>query len=254
MLRIPNLDEMQVITKVHEAMVSRIKLGQRTTIKVESLPDKQFVGSVSWKSAVASQTDSWISDVKLYQTIVRVDGELAPDGTVIPLHGEPLNPDMTAEVTISVDATMDPVLTIPMQSVIGGAEMGATRDIFVKNPDSPTGYERRPVVLGLYNEKMVEIRSGLKEGDEVVTNPKVLLTDDAKTKTRDEHDKHGDAKDIDKSLEKGPSPPVMPGDGPPGGDNKGSGPGNGKGRGKGDSGKGGGGKSGGGNGGPPGGG
>lgn len=205
MLRIPNLDEMQVNTKVHEAMVSRIKIGQRATIKVDALPDRQFVGSVAWKSAVANQTDSWISDVKLYQTIVRVDGELGPDGQIIPLAGEILNPDMTAEVTINVDATPHPVLTVPMQSIIGGAEMGATREVFVKNPASPTGYERRPVVLGLYNEKMVEIRSGLQEGDEVVTNPKVLLTD-AKTKTRDAEETGNESKDTEKNTEKSPNP------------------------------------------------
>lgn len=225
MLRIPNLDEMQVNTKVHEAMVSRIKIGQRTTIKVDALPDRQFVGSVAWKSAVANQTDSWISDVKLYQTIVRVDGELGPDGQVIPLTGEILNPDMTAEVTINVDATPHPVLTVPMQSIIGGAEMGATREVFVKSPSSPTGYERRPVVLGLYNEKMVEIRSGLQEGDEVVTNPKVLLTD-PKTKTRDGEENSGDSKENEKPAEKSGTPPSggmpgagsgMPGGGVPGG-------------------------------------
>lgn len=212
MLRIPNLDEMQVNTKVHEAMVSRIKIGQRTSIKVDALPDRQFVGSVYWKSAVANQTDSWVSDVKLYQTIVRIDGELGPDGKVIPLSGEILNPDMTAEVTINVDATAHPVLTVPVQSIIGGAEMGATREVFVK---TPTGYDRRPVVLGLYNDKMVEIRSGLEEGDQVVTNPKVLLGD-SKSKTREGIESKNESKDFEKPPEKAPST-GLPGGGMPGG-------------------------------------
>jgi hypothetical protein len=60
--------------------------------------------------------------------------------------------------------------------------MGATREVFVKVGDN---YERREVALGLYNEKMVEIRSGLSEGDEIVVNPKVLLDDKDKTKTRE---------------------------------------------------------------------
>ena len=59
--------------------------------------------------------------------------------------------------------------------------MGATREVYVK---TASGYERKPVTLGLYNEKMVEVRDGLAEGDEVVINPKVLLGD-AKTRTRD---------------------------------------------------------------------
>ena len=46
--------------------------------------------------------------------------------------------------------------------------MGAKREVFVK---TATGYDRREVKLGLYNDKMVEIREGLAEGDEIVVNP-----------------------------------------------------------------------------------
>lgn len=252
MLRIPNLSKMQVNTKVHEAMVSRIRGdvrvptrlveytqaallfntdhfgrlfafrpevadrvrdeyrqkdpqfeykkvrdGQRALIRMDSLPGEQFLGHVQRVAAVASQTDSWISDVKLYQTLVRIEGKLSPDGkTVIPLEGEQLKPDMTAEVTITVDTSAAPVLTVPLQAIIGGAEMGGTREVFVK---VGTGYERRSVTLGLYNETMVEIRTGLSEGDEVVTNPKVLLGDKDKVKTREAGDVKGDSKAGEKS-------------------------------------------------------
>lgn len=210
MLRIPNLDKMQATIKVHEAMVSRVKIGQKAIVRVDALADRQFAASVKWVSAVANQTDSWTSDVKLYQTIVRIDGELLPDGKIVPLSGEVLKPDMTAEVSISVDASSGPVLTVPLQSIIGGAEMGGTRDVFVK---SGSGYERKPVVLGLYNEKVVEIRSGLAEGDEIVVNPKVLLGDKDKTKTRDGSEGKPDA-----PPEKAePKSPGGPGAGAPGG-------------------------------------
>lgn len=234
LLRIPNLHRMQVNTKVHEAMVARIrgdvrvpthlvdnfraalllntdafsrlvsqrqevadkvreqfrnqeykKLadGQKATIRVDALPDRQFEGHVRTVSAVASQADSWISDVKLYQTLVTIDYEIFPDGSKKRLEGERLKPDMTAEVTITVDTAREAVLTVPVQSIIGGTEMGVTREVFAKVPGG--GYERKEVTLGLYNEKFVEIKSGLAEGDEVVMNPKVLLAPDDKTRTRD---------------------------------------------------------------------
>jgi HlyD family secretion protein len=113
---------------------------------------------------------------------------------VVPLSGEHIKPDMTAEVTISVDAVKAPVITAPIQAIIGGAEMGTTREVFVK---TPTGFDRREIVLGLYNDKMVEVRSGLVEGDEIVVNPKALLGDKDKTRTRDagdSKDKNGDDK------------------------------------------------------------
>jgi hypothetical protein len=149
-------------------------------------------------SAVASQADWWNSDAKLYQTFVMIDGELLPDGKVVPLEGEHIKPDMTAEVTISVDATKTPVITAPIQAIIGGAEMGATREVFVK---TATGYERRDVTLGLYNDKMVEIRSGLQEGEEIVVNPKILLGEKDKTKTREPgelKEQNGEGKASDK--------------------------------------------------------
>ena len=108
--------------------------------------------------------------MKLYQTYVLIEDE-----------AEGLKPDMTAEVTIHVDAAKEQVLAVPLQAVIGGAELGVKREVFVR---TPTGYDKREVTLGLYNEKMVEVRDGLHDGDEVVINPKVLLGD-AKTKTRD---------------------------------------------------------------------
>jgi multidrug efflux pump subunit AcrA (membrane-fusion protein) len=242
MLRIPNLHQMQVNTKVHEAMVARIRgdirvpthtaesvqkvmmlntdpftrlvsqrqdysdrvheklralgirdtktisRGQKAMVRVDALPERLFEGHVRTVAAVASQADAWISDVKLYQTLVVIDHELLPNGNTREIVSEEIKPDMTAEVTITVDTAKEPVLTVPVQSVIGGTEMGAKREVFVK---TSTGYDRRPVTLGLYNEKSVEIREGLSEGDEIVLNPKVLMTADDRTRTRDEGGKGG---------------------------------------------------------------
>jgi multidrug efflux pump subunit AcrA (membrane-fusion protein) len=220
MLRLPNLEQMQVNTKVHEAMVGRIRgdvrvatglidqmrvglmanpdgftrlvsqhedylddvknmfrdheyvtkaPGQRATVRVDAMPDQVLPARVKSVAGVASQADSWISDVKLYQTLVLIEKEVPG-----------LKPGMTAEVTIHVDGLAD-VLTIPLQAVVGGAEMGAKRQVFVKTAG---GYEEREVTLGLYNDRVVEVKEGLAEGDEVVINPKVLMGD-SKAKTRD---------------------------------------------------------------------
>jgi HlyD family secretion protein len=193
----------------------KIADGQRTIIKLNSLADKQFVGHVKTVALVASQADFMQSDVKMYQTFVRIDGELAPDGKTIPIEGEILKPDMTAVVVISVDAAKGPVLTAPIQAVIGGTEMGDTREVFVK---TATGYERRQVKLGLYNETMVEIREGLVEGDVIVSNPKLLLGETDKTKTRepgefknDSKGGNGDGKGFDKSGIPGGGDPTKKG-------------------------------------------
>ncbi len=221
LIRIPDLNRMQVNTKVHEAMVSRIRAdvrqttgflealkagllttpsafarlvndseqavgilreayhheenvlvsqGQKAQVRVDAYPDRLLPGHVRMVAAVASQQDWMTSDVKVYQTLVTIDEAV-----------EGLKPDMSAEVTILVDPPTDPVLCVPLQAVVGGAEGGAKRKVFVMTPAGP---QEKEVTLGLFNEKMVEVKEGLADGDMVVLNPKVLLGD--KAKTRDE--------------------------------------------------------------------
>lgn len=221
LLRIPNLDRMQVNTKVHEAMVSRIKgdvriptnlvdkfqvgmflnpdpisrltgqkedvqqiirdhfknfeyrtaeKGQEVTVKIDAMQELKLKGRVRSVARVASQADAFMSDVKLYPTIVLIEEKV-----------EGLNPDMSAEVTIHIRGIKD-VLTIPLQAVVGGSELGTKRKVFVKN--TVGGFDEREVALGIYNDKVIEVREGLTEGEEVVINPKVILGDN-KQKTRD---------------------------------------------------------------------
>lgn len=257
LLRIPNLDKMQVNTKVHEAMVSRIKgdirvstglvtrlragmlavpdpftrlvsqhedflddvqkeyrdyeyrtarKGQRATVRVDAFPDKTLPGRVRMVAGVASQTDSWVSDVKVYQTLVSID-DVVPG----------LKPDMTAEVTIHIEGISE-VLTVPLQAVVGGAELGAKRKVFVR---TPTGYDEREVTLGLMNDRVVEVREGLAENDEVVINPRVLLGD-TRTRTRDGAAESGAAAENGKGGGKGKGQ-----GGPGGGQGQGGAPGGG---------------------------
>lgn len=251
LLRIPDLKRMQVNTKIHEAMVGRIKgdvrkstafydtvrlgfmlnpnpltrltslqdehlehirnkyrsretflasQGQRASIRVDAVGAERLLpGHVRSVAQMASQQEFFSSDVKMYSTLVLIDEEV-----------EGLKPDMTAEVTIHVDSVRHDVLAVPLQAVIGGTELGATRKIFVK---ANGGYEEREVKLGLANERMVEVAEGLLEGDDVVINPKVLLGDKAKTfevdDSRPPRTGPGDAKGGTKKK-KGTAPPKEP--------------------------------------------
>jgi multidrug efflux pump subunit AcrA (membrane-fusion protein) len=218
MMRIPDLAKMQVSTNVHEAMVRRIRgdvrkttgvhesvlaglllnpspfntpvpvheqlieqlreeyrsheyveasRGQPASIRVDAFPEIPLKGHVRSVSLIAAATNWMSSDVKVYSTIVAIDD---------PLPG--LKPGMSAEVTIHVSKTLENVLAIPVQAVVGGAESGRTRSVFVM---TPTGPEEREIQIGLSNEKMAEVQSGLQEGDQVVVNPKAILGDSAKT-------------------------------------------------------------------------
>lgn len=138
--------------------------GQRAIVRIDASSNQEFEGHVKTVANVASQTDFW-SDVKVYQTVVAIDGSV-----------ENLKPGFSAEVTIFADETPDAVLTIPIQSVVGTIAMGKDRKCFVLDDNGQP--QERDIFLGMSNEKMVEVRKGLAEGEKVVLNPRPLLVGD----------------------------------------------------------------------------
>jgi len=138
--------------------------GQRAEIRVDAYPNRIFKGYVKNVATIASQADWLSSDVKVYQTIVAIDGVL---------QNEDLKPGMSAEVIIYADETPTPVLTIPIQSVVGTIAMGEKRKCFVLNEDGKP--QERDIIIGMSNEKVAEVREGLKEGEKVVLNPRPIL-------------------------------------------------------------------------------
>jgi len=216
LLRIPDLRKMQVVARVHEAMISRINpdvqtptgftdayraatmfkwntlpqlvmlnseifedvkshyhdrdsilasKGHFASIRVDAFNDRVLKGRVRTKAIVASQ-DYFSSDVKVYSTVVSIDDRL-----------EGLRPGMSAEVTIQIEKPREGVLAIPVQSIVGGAELGDERTVYVMTDNGPAP---RQIKLGLFNERMAEVLSGLQLDERVITNPKVLPSEQAK--------------------------------------------------------------------------
>lgn len=213
LMRIPDLKRMLVNTKVHEAMISRIKGdvwkptgfsdvlkatlmmqpdalsrmvnlnamteirdrfrehelekvsdGLRATVRVEAFPDRLLHGHVKSVATVAAQQDWMSADIKNYQTMVSIDESL-----------EGLKPGMSAEVTIFTDGARENCLVVPVQAILGSVDMGDKRVVFVQTAGGVV--ERREVTVGLSNDKMAEIVSGLEENETVVVNPRVLLNE-----------------------------------------------------------------------------
>jgi HlyD family secretion protein len=211
LIRIPDLRHMQVKVNVHEAMVSLLKgeiekptgftsimraglladpnglsrlvsqltfyevrprfrqedfdivyAGQPASVRVDAFPSKVLQGHVRTVATVASKTDWLSADVRVFPTTISIDDKV-----------ENLRPDFSAEVTITADETAEPVLSIPIQCVVGNISMGEKRKCFVLDADGIP--HERDIVVGKSNVKMVEVLEGLKEREEVVLNPRPLL-------------------------------------------------------------------------------
>jgi hypothetical protein len=178
MIQIPDLSHMLVNVRVPEAMVSYLhseedphdkSTWQHAQIKVDAFSSRLLKGHIKLVDTVASQQDWFAADVKVYKTMISIDQSL-----------EGLKPGMSAEVTILADESPTPVLVVPVQSVVGTISMGAKRKCFVVDTDGQP--ELRDIVVGMSNERLVEVKAGLAEGEQIVMNPQPLLKEDSDLK------------------------------------------------------------------------
>jgi multidrug resistance efflux pump len=165
LLQIPDLSHMQLVVRVHEALVAHLRNEdpknkgnwQKAQIRVDAYPSRIFTGHVRTVDTVASDLDFFAADVKVYKTIVAIDS---------PVEG--LKPGMSAEVTITARQTAGPVLQVPVQAVVA---IGRRQLCFVLDAK---GIQEREVITGLSSDKAVEIKAGLQEDDQVLLAPRAL--------------------------------------------------------------------------------
>ncbi|QDV36810.1 efflux RND transporter periplasmic adaptor subunit [Tautonia plasticadhaerens] len=172
--KLPDIDNMQVNTKVHESMIDKVKPGMSSRIRIDAFPNNELSGTLLEVKPLPDPTSFFSSDVKVYTTLVKVEN--AHEG---------LRPGMTAEVTILI-ARMEDVVSVPVQAII---EYGGRHHVWVVRPDG--GWENRPVEVGMSNTKYVEIDEGLVEGERVALDPRSIMTEAEK---RDAFGAGGDRK------------------------------------------------------------
>jgi len=153
-LRLPDLEQMQVKVNVHESKVDQIESGMRARIRIL---DKEFTGLVTGIANQPEPSSFFSGNVKEYATTVRVQGEDA----------NTLRPGMTAEVEVLI-AHLKDVPTLPVAAVIEkrGQFMAWT---------NATPPEKRPLVIGKSNDEYVEVKDGVASGDTVLLNPRAIV-------------------------------------------------------------------------------
>ena len=229
MMQIPDLTQMLVNVRVPEAFKAHLhnadpsnpKSWQPALIRVDAFSSRVLKGYVKMVDNVSSQQDFFASDVKVYKTLVRIEDPAAEDLE--------LCPGLSAEVTIFADETPTPVLVVPVQAVIGSISSGTKRKCFVIGSGGQP--EMREIIVGKSNERSVEVepwdekaRTGLKEGERVVENPRPLLGEDSELKPgkvrkiEADHDQGGADPTKKGKKGKGGNGPPSPGGPPKGGE------------------------------------
>lgn len=153
-LTIPDMTEMAVRVNIHESSVQRVAEGQTVAVRIDAFPNMRLTGEVIKVAVVADSGNAFMNpDLKVYPTIVRIDGE-----------HEWLRPGMTAEVEILV-ASLENTVYVPIQAV---TYLEDKQVVYVSRAGRR---EAREVQTGNYSEQFIEILSGLSAGEEVMLLP-----------------------------------------------------------------------------------
>ena len=154
-LRLPDLSQMQVKVDVHESMVEDLRRNMRVRINIQG---REFQGTVISIANQPGPSAGFPGNLRQYETTIKIDGQ-----------PEELRPGMTAEAEILV-AHLKDVLTLSFSAIV---EQGGQYLCWVKTTDGKI--EQRPLLLGMSNEKFVEVKDGVSEGEQVVRNPRTVI-------------------------------------------------------------------------------
>lgn len=205
MLRIADMDKIEIRVDVGENDIPKVKLGDSALVNIDAYSDRKFKGIVtqiaSSNNGASSQNAlaSTSTDVTQYKVYVRLLPESYKD--LLGKGSFPFRPGMSANADIQTRTVMN-VLSVPINSVttrdkdstkatgtataVNAAATNAQDDpdviVFLKNADNTV--RKVKVTTGIQDINYIEIKSGLKAGDEVITGPYDIVSKTLKEKDK----------------------------------------------------------------------
>ncbi len=140
---------------VHEASLQKVRAGLPAIVTVDALPGKKLMGTVTRIAPLPDPQSMWMNpDLKVYKTEIALDS-----------NDPSLRSGMNCKAEIIVEQHPDTVY-VPVQTVL---RVGGQPTVYVLNENGAT--EERKVEIGLDDNSMVRVASGLKEGELVLLTP-----------------------------------------------------------------------------------
>jgi HlyD family secretion protein len=156
LIHLPTTSGLNVETSVLEADLDKVKVGLPVQVTVATLPDEVYYGRVASRALMADAMTSFLNpDLKEYDTTIYLDN----NGNI-----DLLRTGMSCTAEIIVEQHTEAIY-IPVQAVI--RVVGKPTVYVVKGSKTVP----REVEIGLDNNIMVRIISGLKEGEVVSLSP-----------------------------------------------------------------------------------
>jgi HlyD family secretion protein len=198
-MRVANFGSMEVRVDVNENDVVNVDIGEKALIKVDAYPGKLLVGTVKRIASTATvKNEGTQQEVTNFEVRIRVTNPAVQ-----------LRPGMSASVDIETQ-TAHHVVVVPIQSVtVRSKESGKTAEQLKQDREKQTGVnlsdlERQtrkelqrvvflkerdmarlvPVQTGIADNNFIEIRSGIREGDEIVSGTYAAISKDLKDRSK----------------------------------------------------------------------
>ena len=193
LMTIADMSTINIEVNVDETEISNVEVGQQVKIKVDALGDKDVKGVVVQKNPLAvSKSDTQgglsnrvnVQEAKEFKVTIQVDQSM-PDEI-----RNALRPGMSATATITTK-TRHNVIAVPLQAIVEKAPPTPSPTLAGSAPTPVPGEKRKDikgvylmqagkakfveVTTGITGESDIEILSGVKAGDEVITGPSRVL-------------------------------------------------------------------------------
>ncbi|MBO3463756.1 efflux RND transporter periplasmic adaptor subunit [Aetokthonos hydrillicola Thurmond2011] len=146
LMTIVNDTQVFATANIFEKDLSKVRKGQKVSVKVTSVANRTFTGRIAVIGSVVE------GETRVIPVKAQIDN---PNGV--------LKPGMFAELEVLTDKTSSAILAIPNAAVV---DANGKKVVYVQ---SGNAYQPVEVSLGQTSGDMVEVKSGLFEGDMVVT-------------------------------------------------------------------------------------
>lgn len=154
LIYLPSADSMMAEVQIHESSLEKVQVGLPASISIDALPGQRFSGRVARIAPLPDAQSAWLNpDLKVYPTQIHLSGR----------HPE-LRTGMSCQAQILVEQLGDATY-VPIQAVV---RVAGQPTVFVRRGD---GFDPRTVEIGLDNNSMVHVASGLDPGEVVSLAP-----------------------------------------------------------------------------------
>ncbi len=177
-MRIANLDTMEVNVEVNETDIVKVSMYDTALIEVDAYLDRKFKGLVTEIATSANTTGTSVDQVTNFDVKIRMLKESYSD--LIKNNGKinsPFRPGMSATVEIQTER-VENALSVPIQAVTTRADSTSKDKKNKENNIKEYVFKYvndtaklTPVKTGVQDNMYIQIKEGLKEGDEVIVAP-----------------------------------------------------------------------------------